>query len=427
MRKTGFWALLAAVLLFATACHNGGHSQNSTNLRAINAVEASEALDVLVDNDAKVTNLAFGATSPFFSFDSGDHEITIRGTTSHTVFFDKTLSFGSGANATLLVTGNRASVSVVTLSDDTTTNPPSGNFQLRAVGASPDSGAVDVYLTTTTDITNTPATIAGAAYLTPTAFTNAVGGPYIITMVTAGTKDILFQSTAQNLASGNTYSVLVMPSGGGKLVNALLLQHGTNGTGTLLSNPFGRIKAVNAIPDSTNLNFKSDGNVILSNVPFGGNSSYVSVATGARNFAIEASNVPGTNIAAITQQVGPAQDFTILAANTLATPQLVAITDDNSVPAIGFAKIRFVNAQVGSTTVDVLVNFASQTQGLAFTAASSYYTLAPSLTYTITFATPGGVSVIATITNVEIDAGAIYTAYLMGNQAAAQIKLVRDR
>src|SRR6185312_649209 len=139
MRKTGFWAFLAAVLMLVAGCHNGGHSQNSTNLRTINAVEASESLDVLIDNDAKVTGLAFGATSPFFEFDSGDHEVTIRGSTSHTVFFDKTLSFGSGSNATLLVTGNRASVSVITLPDDTTTNPPSGNFQLRAVGASPDS------------------------------------------------------------------------------------------------------------------------------------------------------------------------------------------------------------------------------------------------------------------------------------------------
>ncbi len=427
MRKTGFWVLLAAVLMLVAGCKSG-HSQNSTSLRAINAVEASESIDVLIDGDAKVTNVAFGVTSPFFDFDSGDHEVTIRGTTSQTVFFDKTITFGSGANATLLVTGNRASVSVITLSDDTTTAPPSGNFQIRAVGASADSGPVDVYLTTTADISNAPASIAGAAYISPTVFTNAVGGNYFITITTSGTKDTLFQSTPQTLASGNTYSILVMPSGGGKLVNALLLQQGQGGTGTLLSNPFGRIKAVNAIPDSTNINFKSDGNVLLSNVPFGGSSSYVSVATGQRNLSIEQSNVPGSNIAAITQQVDPAHDYTLLAANPLATAKLVAFVDDNSVPPAGFAKIRFANALVGSTTVDVLVNFASQTQGLAYTTASSYFTLPPSLTYTISFATPGGVTVLASITNVEIDAGAIYTAYLVGaNAGSAQVKLVRDR
>jgi hypothetical protein len=426
MRKTGFWVLLAAVLTLVAGC-KGGHSQNSTDLRTINAVEASESIDVLIDGDVKASGIAFGVTSPFFEFDSGDHEVTIRGTTSQTVFFDKTLTFGSGANATLVVTGNRASVSVVTLSDDTTTAPPSGNFQVRAVGASPDSGPVDVYLTTTADISNAPASIAGAAYLSPTIFTNAVGASYFITITVSGTKDVLFQSSAQNLVTGNTYSILVMPSGGGKLVNALLLQQGQGGSGTLLSNPFGRVKAVNAIPDSTALNFKADGNVLLSNVPFGGSSSYVPVATGARNLSIEASNVPGTNIAAITQQVDPAHDYTILAANTLNSAKLVALADDNSVPPLGFAKIRFVNALVGSTTVDVLVNFASETQALAYTAASSYFTLAPSLTYTITFSTPGGVTVIATIANVEIDAAAIYTAYLVGTPGSAQIKLVRDR
>ena len=426
MRKTGLWLLLAGLLVLAAGC-NKGHSQNSTSLRAINAVEASENLDILIDNDVKISNLAFGATSAFISFDSGDHEVTIRGTTTQTAFFDKTLTFGSGSNATLLVTGNRSSVAVVTLSDDVTTAPPSGNFQLRAVGASPDSGPVDLYLSTTTDISNTPATISGAGYITPTGFTNAVGGSYIITFTTSGTKDVLFQSSPQTLTSGNTYSVLVMPSGGGKLVNALLLQHGQGGAGTLLSNPFGRLKAMNGVPDSTALNFKSDGATLLSNVPFGGSSSYVSVATGSRNLSIEASNVPGTNIASITKQVDPAHDYTVLAADTLSAPSLTVFTDDNSVPPLGFAKIRFVNAQVGSTTVDVLVNFASQTQGLAYKTASSYYTLAPSLTYTITFSTPGGVTVIATLTNVEIDAGAIYTGYLVGNTSSAQIKLVRDR
>jgi hypothetical protein len=427
MRKMGFWLLLAAVLALVAGCKNG-HSQNSTDLRAINAVEASESLDILIDNDVKAANVAFGVTSPFFEFDSGDHEVTVRGSTSKTVFFDKTLTFGSGANATLLVTGNRASVAVITLSDDVATAPPSGNFQVRVVGASADSGPVDAYLTTQTDITNTPATIAGAAYLTPTVFTNLVGGSYFITVTTSGTKDILFQISSQTFTAGNTYSILIMPSGGGKLVNVLMLQQGQGGAGTLLSNPFGRVKAVNAIPDSNLINFKSDGTVLLSSVPFGGSSSYVSVATGTRNLSIEASNVPGTNLAAITKQVAPAQDLTLLAANPLASPLLVALTDDNSIPAAGFAKIRFVNALVGSTTVDALVNFASQAQGIAYTTASSYFTLAPSLTYTITFATPGGVTVIATITNVEIDAGAIYTAYLVGNSGgAAQIKLVRDR
>jgi hypothetical protein len=112
---------------------------------------------------------------------------------------------------------------------------------------------------------------------------------------------------------------------------------------------------------------------------------------------------------------------------SISAPQLVSFSDDNSLPATGFAKLRFVNGLAGSTTVDVLVNFASQTSQLAFASASSYYQLAPSLTYTITFSSPGGVSVISTLTPAELDAGGVYTAYLVGTQAAPQTRLVRDR
>lgn len=111
----------------------------------------------------------------------------------------------------------------------------------------------------------------------------------------------------------------------------------------------------------------------------------------------------------------------------IAAPQLVAFSDDNSLPNSGFAKLRFVNAQARTASVDVLVNFASQSSQLAYARASTYYQLAPSTTYTITFATPGGVTVIATLTPVELDSGGVYTAYLFGTQAAAQARLVRDR
>ena len=64
---------------------------------------------------------------------------------------------------------------------------------------------------------------------------------------------------------------------------------------------------------------------------------------------------------------------------------------------------------------------------LAFGTASSYYNVVPSLTYTIAFASPGGLTVLATATPIEIDNGAVYTAYLMGATGAPQIRVVRDR
>src|SRR5213079_1991632 len=97
-----------------------------------------------------------------------------------------------------------------------------------------------------------------------------------------------------------------------------------------LTNPLGRVKAVNAIPDSTPLNFKADGVTLLSAVPFTGASSYVTTSAGSRALQLEAAAVPGTIIASTTQQIAAAVDYTMLAFGTFAAPQIKVLTDDNS-------------------------------------------------------------------------------------------------
>ena len=220
-------------------------------------------------------------------------------------------------------------------------------------------------------------------YSAVTDYTEVNPGTYTIVFAAAGTKDVLFQSTPQALADGAKLTVGIFPAAGGKLVNAVLL---TSASGVLLPNPLARVKAVNAVPDSSTFTFKADGTTLLSNVPFKGSSSYVTTATGARTLQLEASNVPGTTIATLAKQLDPARDYSVVAVNMLANVQLVAFTDDNSLPASGFAKLRFANTRADAAPVDALVNFASQAAGIAQNSASSYYTLAPGTTYTITFA-----------------------------------------
>ncbi len=429
MGKNVWLAAFAAVMVLVSGC-KGSHSQNSTSMRAVNAVINVEPLDVLVDGDVKFAGLAFGATSPFSDFGSGGREVAVRSSSNQAVYYDRSLTLGSGANSTLLIYGTRSNMSTILLPDDISspdTTPASGNFKIRAVGLSPDSGPVDVYITQSADITNSPSTVGPVSYTALSSYAETAAGTFQIIITVTGTKDILFQSSPISLAAGSIYTVAIFPSGGGKLANALLLTQGPGGSGSLMLNPNGRVKAVNAVPDSTAINFKADGTALLSNVPYSGSSSYVTLAAGSRTLQLEASNVPGTVIASLAQQIDAARDYSVLATNSLAQVQIVAFADDNTLPASGFAKMRFANALVGSTGTDVLVNFASQVSNLPYQSASGYYTFAPALNYTITFATPGGVQVLATLTPVEIDAGGIYTAYLMGTMAAPKVVLARDR
>ncbi len=425
MKKPWWAAALVAVLALASGCHNSGSAQNSTSMRALNAVSDAEPLDVLIRDDVKFAGVALGTTTALSQFSSGDSDLKIRSSTNSAVLLEKTVSLGSGSITTLALYGKRGAIGTLQLAESVT-SPSSGHFNVRAVGLSPDSGPVDVYFTSG-NVTDVPASFSAVGFSVATAYAEAVPGTYRIFITPAGTKEILFQSTPQVVSEGASITVAVFPSGGGKLVNAVLLLEGSSGSGTLLPNPIGRLKAINAIPDAPPLNFKADGATLLSSVPFAGSSSYVQLATGSRTLQLESANVPGSIIASSSQTIAAARDYTLLALDSFAAPRLALITDDNTFPTSGFAKLRFINALAGSTSVDVLVDFAGQATGVGYGSASSYSQLAPGLTYTITFATPGGVTVIATISPVELDAGGIYTAVLLGAPGSAQIRLVRDR
>jgi hypothetical protein len=417
----GLWVVVLAVV--AAGCENEGNRQDSADMRAFNAVVDAEALDVLIDDGVKASAIAFSGLSGYSNFDSGSRKFTVRSSVTGAVLSEKSVNFSDGTKSTMVLHGKRSALSVAQLSDDTAT-PSSGKFKARLLGLSTVTGAVDLYLTTTTDISSTPATLSGIGYGGLSDYLEVNEGTYVLTYASSSTKDIVFQSAARTYGAGTKATLAVYPSAGGKLANAAIL---TPEGVTTIPNPLARVKAVNAVADSSLFNFRADGATLLQNVPFMGTSSYVTSSSGARTLQLEASNVPGSNVATLAKTLDPAADYTIVAVNSLAQPELVVLTDDNTFPTTGYAKVRFVNALPGTATVDVLVNFAGQAAGIAYQGASSYQLLLSGTNYTLTFTAPGGITTLATLSAVELEAGVIYTAWLFGPASAPQAKLVRDR
>ena len=419
-------ALIASALIalgVLSGC-KGSHNQNTAQARLLNAVVDAEPLNMNVDDSTKASAVALGSTSAFTEVTSGTRDIKIISSTTQAVLLEKSLAFPDGTNDTVLTYGKRAAMTASVLADETTTIS-TGHLRVRVVNLALDTAGVDVYIGTG-DISTQVAAIAGAGAGNVTASAEISPGSAPITIALSGTQDVIFTSSAQTFTAGSYVSIVVVPSPGGKLVNAVVMVQG--GSTTFLQNPIARVKATNAIADApAGFNFRADGAPVLLNVPFSASSSYINITGGNHTLQIEPSNVPGTIAASLTKSLDGAHDYSLLALGTSAAPQLIALTDDNTGPALGLAKLRFVNALAGSTTVDVQVNFASQVSGLAFGTASSYYNVVPSLTYTIAFASPGGLTVLATATPIEIDQGAVYTAYLMGANSAPQIRVVRDR
>jgi len=416
------WIASALIALGVLGGCKGSHNQNSADARMLNAVVDAEALNMLVDDSAKATAIALGATSAFTEVNSGTRDVKIVSSTTAAVLLEKSLAFPDGTNDTVLVYGKRASMNASVLADETTAIS-SGHLRVRAVNLAPDTGSVDIYIGSG-DISTLPAAIIGAGAGNVTASAEISPGSAPITITTSGTQDVLFTSAAQTFTAGQYMTIVVVPSPGGHLVNAITMVQG--GATTFLQNPISRMKATNGIAGAAaGFNFRVDGSPLLLNVPFAGSSSYINVTSGSRTLQLEPANVPGTIVASATKTLNGATDYSVVALGTSSSPQLAVLTDDNTAPATGLAKVRFVNA--GSAPVDVQVNFASEVSNLAVGTASTYFNAGPSLTYTMTFTTPGGLAVLASSTNIEIDAGGVYTAYLLGATAPQQIRVVRDR
>jgi hypothetical protein len=417
------WRMMAAAILALVAgCHNGGHNANTAQVRLLNAVGDAEPLNLLIDGNVKATGVALGSTSSYAQIDNGTRTTDLVSSVNGATLYDKQLGYNDGGNYTLAAFGKRASISVIQLNDDTQ-DAQSGKFRLRFADFAPDIGAVDLYVVTG-DISAIPPTLTGISGGTVTDYTEIAAGTYSFVLTTAGTKEILFQSPAQQIAANAKLTFAAIPALGAKLTNAALLQ--ASGT-TFMTNSLARVKAINAIPDAAGITFKTDNTTLLVGVPYTGSSSYVTTPSGSHTLKAELTTVPGTAIASLTRTLDPARDYTVASVGTVSSPALVAFADDNTLPSAGLAKIRFGNLTADGTAADALINFATRATGLASRTVSDYYQVAPATDYTLTFSTPGGVTVLVSLSNVELDAGAIYTAYLLGTSSSRTLKLVRDR
>jgi len=422
MKSTWYVAACAIALTLAGCGHHSGGGSGDATTHALNAVVDAEPLDIYVDDNSKITGLAAGSTSANFAPGLGTRKFTIKSSTTGSVLAEKSFSLVNN-NQALVIFGRRSAISLLVMSEDVSA-PSSGKAKVRALNLSPEAPSVDVYVTTT-DVASTSPSLSGVAYGGATDYLEVTGGSSTLAYTTSGAKDIRFQATGQNFAAGSSYTLVVFPSAGGQLVNGAILTNG--GSGVFLANTQSRVKAVNSMADSSGVTFKADGTTLLSNVPFTASSSYVTLATGNHVLTTEASNVPGVTMASVSQNLAPARDYSMVAVGSAAAPGVIALADENYAPAANTARVRFVHAAVGQGAVDVLVNFASQATNVTYGNASAYFALAPSLTYTITFANPGGVGNLATLSNLEIDASNVYTVYLLGSAAAPKAVLVRDR
>jgi hypothetical protein len=158
--------------------------------------------------------------------------------------------------------------------------------QLRVLHASPDAPNVDVYVDSVKVLSNVP-------YPTLSSYLTVTAGTHHIQVNAAGTTTTVI-NVSPTLANGGAYTAIA--------ANFVANIEPLLATDATTPPPSGdvRLRVIHASPDAGPVDILANGAVVLSNVPFGTISSYLTIPAGT--YAIQV-NVAGTTTTAISATV----------------------------------------------------------------------------------------------------------------------------
>jgi len=422
-----FFSCLLALTL-AACSHSGGGG--STNMRIVNAIPDAPAVSVSVGGNTAVSNLPFQGVTNYISVSSGSQEIKVTANGGASNAIDQTLTL-PGSNITYILFNPVASATAILVNDSNLTAPTQGTFAFRVINVAAGIGLVDVYLTPPgTDLNSTSATISAASFGGVSALVNPNPGTLELRVTAAGTKQVIYDTAGQSFTAGNFYQAVVFTVGSGTLVNVAMLNLDDTGTGQTNQNLLANFKVLNASQVPSPLNVLVDGNLTLSNVPFGAVSNYVTIPAGNHTFGIQATATPGADLIDVVATLPPATDTSLVVNGQAGALTATVLSDNNLPPPVGRARVRFVNSSPNQGSLDVYINFSKQVSGLATNTASTYIEQTADATlgtaFEFDFNVAGTTTPVLKLPNTTLIAGHIYSVYVIGVAPALQGLLVKD-
>jgi hypothetical protein len=427
-RAVIFVLFLVSVAL--AGCGSKGGGGGSARLRVLNAIPDANSISLTLDSTQVVSGLAFEQTTQYTGVDSGSREFKVSANGGVSNVIDTTLNLGS-SDYTYVVFGPVSAAVGSLFADTGFTKPNSGNFSVRFLNTAAGVGNLDLYLTSPgVDINTTSATVPNIGYGSGSAFTSVPNGTYEIRITAANTKQVLFDTGAQAFTDQQMYNIVAITKGSAQLVDVAVLNIDSTGTGSVKQNLLAEFKVVNATSVTSPLNVSVDGTLTLSNVPYTGVSNYTITTAGSHTFTVQSTATPGANILTLVDTLTAATDQSLVLTGTAGGLSALVLNDNNLPPAVGHARIRFVNASPDFPSLDVYVNFAKQVSNLTTSSASGYIDVTADTTtgtaFEFDFNTAGTVTPVLKVPNVTIIGGHTYTVYVMGPAATPVAVTTKD-
>lgn len=423
LRLLGFAPALALALLLP-AC-GGGIDQTKAQLRLVNASSGYDALDLHIDDQRRLGAIGYGATATYVAVDPAKADSVLSRPGSATALATLTPALTKDRYFTLLAYGSEGALKTVLL-DDNADAPVSGKTSLRVLNAAADAGPLDVFVTAADEALATAVPLqAGAAVGVLGSAASVNSGAWRLRVTAAGSRsDLRFDMTGVTLVSREVLTLVLTPSRGGALVNALLLvQRGGIGRhDTALA----RARIAAGLPAGGTVGASLAGVMLAAGVGSPALSGYTLVPAGASSLAVTVNGIP---LSAPVTTLAPGGDHTLLVHGLVSAPSAVWLADDNRAPAGGTtAKLRLVHGVAAlATPLALSADFLPVADGVTAGVASSYAAVTASASTLLTVTTPGAAGPLFSATDQRLDAGGVYSLFVVGGAMAPVGILRKDR
>lgn len=416
-------ALLAACLALAATLFPVARAfaQDCPDLGAVRVIHASPdagGVDVLVNGQVVLTNVAFPSGSAYLPLSAGTYQIQVNRTGTQTALLGPVeVTVAAGARTTIAVVGQvaggngqqpKSTVSVQVFQDDATP-PAAGQAKIRVVHVSPDAGPVDI-------LAGDQVLVSNVAFPSGTAFLEVPAGQYAIRVNRAGTAETLIGPVNLDLVAGRTYTVYASGLGSTQ----------TLAVNVLLDRAFdAQARFVHASPDAPAIDIYADGRAVVTNLAYPNATPYVALPAGGACVYVTPTGSQDRVIPATTLDFASASRQTVVATGlATGTPALSVqvFSDDTAPPAADQAKIRVIHASPDAGPVDVLSGDQVIVSNLEFNRASAFLEV-PAGTYSIRVNRTGTTETVLGPIELTVGGGQIVTLIVRGRAADQTIGL----
>ena len=421
MKKSSIFKLLAtsfALMALVVACDDDesnpiapGTSQAA--VRVIHTSHDAPSVDVSVDGQVAISDLAYGEPSGYAELPAGTRSIAVTPyNQTSPVVISADLTLMENTSYTVFAVNELANIEPIVAVDART--PNNDKARVRFVHASPDAPAVDIKLNDGSG----PAVFAGQAFKDVTTYAEVDAGSYTFAVTPAGAtaEVIVFDPIA--VQNGIVYTVVAH----GTLDNSdaypfavrVFVDNNTGDGFVDMSAAAAAVKVVHASPDAPGVDLLLDGQKVNSSaLAFPNNTGYLEVTAGDRNVKVNVANT-STSVIDATLNLDPNAAYSVFAVNTVLNIEPLVLIDDLATPAAGMAHARFVHLSPDAPAVDITLTDGTVVFGnQAFKEATAFTPLGAG-TYDLQVRLAGTSTVVLPLNGITLENGKIYTVFAKG-------------